>query len=255
MLGAAIARQQTQDALLEAKEAAESANRAKSQFLANMSHELRTPLNHIIGFTEVLVDKHFGDLNQKQEQYLEDVLKSSRHLLSLVNDILDLSKVEAGKLELNPGPVHLVPILQNSLIMVKEKAMKQRIELALNIEEIPEPITADERLVKQILYNLLSNAVKFTPDKGRVLLEACRANDGEAVAISVSDSGIGLKPEDLERIFDPFEQADGSFSRKYQGTGLGLALTRKMVEMHGGKIWAESEGLNQGSRFQFTLPI
>ncbi len=168
ILGAAISRQQTQDALLNAKQLAEAANQAKSQFLANMSHELRTPLNHIIGFSEMIYDKHFGDLNQTQEGYVKNVIESGRHLLSLVNDILDLSKVEAGKLEFEPSPFNLKNVLQNSLVMVKEKAMKHNIQLALDIDGVPDTITADERKLKQVLYNLLSNAVKFTHDGGSV---------------------------------------------------------------------------------------
>jgi PAS domain S-box-containing protein len=263
--------------LVKARDAAEAASRAKSDFLANMSHELRTPLNHIIGFTELVIDKQAGDLNEVQVEYLGDVLGSSRHLLSLINDILDLSKVEAGKLQLEVGEVFLPALLQNSFTMIKEKAMKHRIQLQMEIDGIPGQIQGDERKLKQILYNLLSNAVKFTPDRGIVTLSACRlfsrkhrwiagdgwvapnplapTIDGEWVGISIQDTGIGLKAEDLERIFAPFEQADNSASRQYQGTGLGLALTRKLVELHGGKIWAESQGLGKGSVFRFWLPV
>lgn len=256
------------------KEAAEAANRAKSEFLANMSHELRTPLNHIIGFTELIVDMHFGDLNEIQSEYLTDVLTSSRHLLSLINDILDLSKIEAGKSELEPSDVVLENLLENSLIMIKEKALKHRIKVQLEYENIPELITADERKLKQIIYNLLSNAAKFTPDGGRIHLEAKLLNgemlqdsfysdllnnsdlsDGpDWVKISVSDTGIGMKQEDLDRVFGAFEQVENSMSRKYQGTGLGLSLTKNFVELHGGKIWAESEGEGKGTRFNFVIP-
>jgi PAS domain S-box-containing protein len=272
--------------LMQAKEDAEASNRSKSDFLANMSHELRTPLNHILGFTELVVDKNFGDLNETQEEYLNDVLGSSRHLLSLINDILDLSKVEAGKFVLDPTEVDTESLLANSLIMFKEKTLKHGIQLSLNGGHVPDTIIADERKLKQILYNLLSNAVKFTPDGGEIRLSArlvdCGVRSGlrwgdsenlqivEAAAepghpsgseqkrcvhFSVSDSGIGIKEEDRERIFGAFEQADGSSSRKYQGTGLGLSLTRKFVELHGGKIWVESGGEGKGSTFHFIIPL
>jgi signal transduction histidine kinase len=244
--------------LTRARDNAEAANRAKSEFLANMSHELRTPLNHILGFTELVVDRNFGELNSKQEEFLNDVLQSGHHLLALINEILDLSKVEAGKMELDPSLVFLLPLVENSLIMVKEKALKQRLKLNIEISNPPESFQADERKLKQILYNLLSNAVKFTPEGGtiqiRVSLENGASGGDKGLRFSVIDSGIGLVPGDLERIFQPFEQVDNSASRKFQGTGLGLALTRKMVELHGGKIWAVSEGEGKGSAFHFFLP-
>jgi signal transduction histidine kinase len=238
---------------------ADAANRSKSEFLANMSHELRTPLNHIIGFTELLVDKKFGPLNAQQDEFLGDVLQSSRHLLELINEILDLSKVEAGRMELAPSQVYLRPMLENSLIMVREKAMKHRIRISTEIPDRPETIRADARKLKQIIYNLLANAVKFTPDGGAVTVRVVEENDGSpgnpSLRFSVIDTGIGLAGQDLERIFLPFEQADSSASRKFQGTGLGLALSRKLVELHGGRIWAESEGEGRGSRFHFILPV
>jgi signal transduction histidine kinase len=265
--------------LAVAKEAAESSSRTKSEFLANMSHELRTPLNHIIGFTELVANKQCGGLNPEQEEYLNDVLDSSRHLLSLINDILDLSKVEAGKLELQLSQVPPRILFNNGLAMFKEKALKRRIKLSADINGIPETIPADERKLKQIIYNLLANAVKFTPDGGRVCLGARKLMSsemevgsrerqriytelrtqhselkGEFIEISVQDTGIGIKEKDLERIFTPFEQGDNSASRHYQGTGLGLSLTRRLVELHGGKIWAESEGEGRGSKFVFVIP-
>jgi signal transduction histidine kinase len=256
------------DELKLAKRAAELASIAKSDFLANMSHELRTPLNHIIGFTELVVAKHFGDLTATQEEYLNDVLTSSQHLLSLVNDVLDLSKVEAGKLQLALSPVDLSHLLQNSLFMVKEKALKHGLKLSTQLGDIPEYIHADERKLKQIVYNLLSNSVKFTPDGGRVELSAnvmadvsllpvlpeCGQNE-RWIQISVKDSGIGLKTEDLNRIFNPFEQVESARNRKFQGTGLGLALVSNLVALHGGQVWAQSEGENRGAVVTVAIPV
>jgi len=245
---------------------AEEANRAKSEFLANMSHELRTPLNHIIGFTELIVDNNFGELNPIQSEYLNDVLASSRHLLSLINDILDISKIEAGKLDLDPVHFNIKSLLDNSLTMIKEKAMKHGLEVNLQFGDLPEYITADKRKLKQIMYNLLSNAVKFTPDGGCITISA-QPSESKTNAdspspesthpelkIEVADTGIGLTQADMDHIFRPFEQVEHSRSRKFQGTGLGLSLTKSLVELHGGKIWVESDGQHQGSRFSFTLP-
>jgi signal transduction histidine kinase len=245
-----------------------------------MSHELRTPLNHIMGFTELILDRQCGDLNEVQAEYLNDVMQSSGHLLSLINDILDLSKVEAGKLELQTSEVHLRQLSESGIGMVKEQALKHRIELSTDIESSIETIQADERKLKQILYNLLSNAVKFTPDGGLVAITARYlypregqwfTREGEPmrmlldaadpllkrerlIGISVQDTGIGIHAADLERIFAPFEQGDSSMSRLYQGTGLGLSLTKRLVELHGGRIWAESAGKGKGSSFIFIIP-
>jgi signal transduction histidine kinase len=227
-------------------------NRLKSQFLANMSHELRTPLNSILGFSEVLQDRMFGDLNDKQEEYIKYIRESGQNLLSLITDILDLSKIETGDLEMELGKVRIGDLLKDSLNMVKVKALKHGIELYLNLEDgIPE-IYADERKVKQIVFNLLSNAVKFTPDGGKVGIEAVK--DDEYVRITVWDTGIGIKKKDRGKLFRKFQQLESGAGKRYQGTGLGLALSRKLVEMHRGRIWVESEP-GKGSRFSFTLPI
>jgi len=236
-----------------AKQAADAANKTKSDFLANMSHELRTPLNSIIGFAEVLEDEMHGTLNTTQREYAGFIGGSGRHLLSLINDILDLSKVEAGKLELQLSRFRLDVLLHSSLAMLKEKAMKHTIDLQLAVEpEAAIEIESDERKLKQILYNLLSNAVKFTPDGGKVSVAARRVD--ERMTITVEDSGIGVKPEDLQKLFKPFSQIESPLSKQYEGTGLGLALVHKMVELLGGRIEVESE-FGKGSRFTIVLPV
>jgi len=252
-------RKRAEEAARQSKRSAEIASRSKSEFLANMSHELRTPLNHIIGFTELVLDQHHGELNEIQSDYLNDVHTSSQHLLSLINDILDLSKIESGKLELQLSQTNIRDLLTNSTVMFKEKSMKHGIQLKVRLDDIPNAITADERKLKQVVYNLLSNAVKFTPDGGQVFLEAslCTLNgtDKKGIGMQVTDTGIGLSKENLERIFNPFEQVEQSSSRRYQGTGLGLSLTRQLVELHGGSIWADSPGEGQGSSFHVVIPL
>ena len=230
----------------------EAANRHKSEFLANVSHELRTPLNAIIGFSEVLLEKLFGELNEKQNEYVDDILSSGRHLLSLINDILDLSKIEAGRMELELTKFDLPAAVENALILVRERATRQGVKLERVVDERLGEFVGDERKIKQVLLNLLSNAVKFTPEEGQIRVEA-RLGTG-SVIMSIADSGIGIAPQDQEAIFEEFRQVRTNFARKHEGTGLGLALTRKFVEMHGGKIWVESE-VGKGSRFIFTLPI
>jgi signal transduction histidine kinase len=230
----------------------EAANQHKSEFLANVSHELRTPLNAIIGFSEVLLEKFFGELNEKQNEYVDDILSSGRHLLSLINDILDLSKIEAGRMELEVTTFHLPDAIENALLLIRERASRHGIKLDRVIDERLGDFSGDERKVKQVLVNLLSNAVKFTPEGGRITVEA-RLGDSAAI-VSVVDTGIGIAKEDQEAIFEEFRQASGNYAHKREGTGLGLTLTRRFVEMHGGKIWVESE-VGKGSTFTFTLPI
>ena len=229
----------------------EAANRHKSEFLANMSHELRTPLNAIIGFSEVLGERMFGELNEKQAEYTEDILSSGRHLLSLINEILDLSKVEAGRMELELAAFDLPLAIDNARTFVRERATKHGINLDVTIDERLGDFVGDERKIKQILLNLLSNAVKFTPEGGRVGINARQA-DG-SVEISVTDTGIGISHEDQAKIFEEFRQVGGDYAHKREGTGLGLTLAKKFVELHGGKIWVKSE-VGRGSTFSFTLP-
>jgi len=228
----------------------EVANRHKSEFLANMSHELRTPLNAVIGFSEVLTQGIFGEINAKQREYLEDILSSGKHLLSLINDILDLSKIEAGRMELERTAFSMKAALDSGLTIVRERAARHSIALAASVPADLPLVEADERKVKQILYNLLSNAVKFTPDGGRVDVRV--HVEGADLQVDVQDTGIGIAPDDRARVFEEFRQVGRERSR--EGTGLGLTLTKRFVELHGGRIWFESTP-GKGSTFSFTLPI
>lgn len=253
LLNTDIQRRQFEDQLQEAKSAAERANNAKSEFLSTMSHELRTPLNAVIGFSEVLKAESFGPLNDKQKEYVNDVWESGKYLLSLINDILDLSKVEAGKMELEISEFELKTVLRNCLVMVRERAARNGLQIVMEADESIGVIAADERKIKQILFNLLSNAVKFTDEGGRVGLEAREAADG-GILVSVRDNGIGIEEKDIGKIYQEFFRIDNPHSRKDPGTGLGLPLTKKFVELHGGSISCESWGKNQGTCFSFTLP-
>ena len=228
----------------------ETTSQHKSEFLANMSHELRTPLNAIIGFSQVLRERMFGEVNAKQEDYLDDILSSGNHLLSLINDVLDLSKVEAGQVELEVAPFSLRDALERGVVMVRERATKDGVLVALAADPDVDVVEGDERRIKQVIFNLLSNAVKFTPTGGAVDVSAAQVN-GE-VRVSVADTGPGLAPEDHERIFDEFQQTEAGVELR-EGTGLGLALSKRLVELHGGRIWVDSE-LGKGSTFVFTLP-
>jgi two-component system, NtrC family, sensor kinase len=229
----------------------EVASEHKSEFLANMSHELRTPLNAIIGFSQVLRQRLFGPVNAKQEEYLDDILSSGNHLLSLINDILDLSKVEAGQVELEVSTLSLREALERGVVMVRESATKRGLHLSLEPAPDVDLVQGDERRLRQVIFNLLSNAVKFTPEGGSVVVASARVNGH--VQVSVTDTGPGVAPEDRERIFEEFQQT-GVGAQQREGTGLGLALSKRLVELHGGRIWVESEP-GHGSRFVFTLPI
>jgi signal transduction histidine kinase len=228
----------------------EAASRHKSEFLANMSHELRTPLNAILGFSQVLRERLFGEVNEKQAEYLDDILTSANHLLALINDILDLSKVEAGQVDLEVAPFSLRETLERGVVMVRERATRDGVGVALAADSDLDPVEGDERRIGQVIFNLLSNAVKFTPAGGSVDVRAARVN-GE-VRVTVADDGPGIAREDQERIFEEFQQTEAGVEQG-EGTGLGLALSKRLVELHGGRIWVDTE-LGQGSTFVFTLP-
>jgi signal transduction histidine kinase len=240
----------TSDELQRVYRELEVASQHKSDFLATMSHELRTPLNAIIGFSEVLHEQMFGELNERQLAYVDDVLAAGQHLLSLINDVLDLAKIEAGRMELALSEVAVPEVLRSAVSLHSEGASRGGVELSLTTEPEEITITADERRVRQVVLNLLSNAVKFTPADGRVDISA-HVEDGH-VEVAVADTGPGIAAEELEAIFEEFEQT--SEGRKAEGTGLGLPLSRKLVELHGGRLWAESEP-GHGSTFRFTLPL
>ncbi len=236
------------------KETAEAANKAKSDFLASMSHEFRTPLNAIIGFSELVSTGLGGPLTDQQKKYVTHIFTSGQHLLSLVNDVLDLSKVEAGKMELEMNAFNINKLIEDSIALFKEKAYKQSLQMTFEIAQGLDTGIGDERKIKQVLFNLLGNAVKFTPDGGRIHVEVTVTDDKNVLRYSVSDSGIGISTEDKNKLFKPFQQGDTRLTRKYKGTGLGLSLCKKLVELHGGRIWVESE-IGKGSNFIFVMPM
>jgi PAS domain S-box-containing protein len=265
---------------------AEAASNAKSEFLANMSHEFRLPMNHIIGFTELLLSQKFGELNKVQEEYLKYVLQSGNQLLSMLSDILDLVQVDSGKTNLELSETNLELLLTNCITVFKERAQTKGVELSMDLDSLPDSVCVDKHKLKKILHNLLSNAIKFTSQGGKVSLKSrmkdCVVRSGRrqgdsvgfkivedpnviniesdrnclpCIECKISDTGIGIKPEDKPRIFNMFEQLDGSSEKNYQGVGLGLFLSKKLVEMHGGRIFVESQGENKGSVFGFIIPI
>jgi two-component system cell cycle sensor histidine kinase PleC len=234
---------------------AEGANRAKSEFLANMSHELRTPLNAINGFSEIMVGEMYGPLGARYRDYARDILSSGQHLLALINDILDMSKIEAGKMTLRFEPLSLEEVVEDAVRLVRNRAETAGLLLRVNFDVLPE-VEADYRALKQVLLNLLSNAIKFTPRGGRIVVAAERRDDplGERVRISIQDTGIGISSLDLERLARPFEQIESQHAKTQQGTGLGLALTKALVELHGGLLDLRSAP-GQGTTASFSLPV
>jgi len=244
--------QRSNKLLFEANEELRKTTQAKSEFLAHMSHELRTPLNAIIGFSELILDGVPGEINDEQRQCLNDIYNSGQHLLNLINDVLDLSKVEAGKIELKLESLNLAGVIRRVIQTVKPMLDDNRHELKVSIEEGLPQVRTDRSRLRQIFFNLLSNAVKFTPPGGKLGIAVSR--DGDWCQVSVVDNGIGIREEDQERIFETFSQGETLPGRESEGTGLGLALTKQLVEICGGKIWVESK-YGKGSRFTFTLPL
>lgn len=253
--------QERTERLEEAKAMAEAANRAKSEFLANMSHELRTPLNAIIGFSEALSEGLYGPLNEKQKEYLKDIERSGIRLLNTINDIIDVSRIEAGAVTLENAEFSLKELLFSSEAIFREKAKMHNIEMTYSVEEGLDIIKGDQRKLKQILVNLISNSIKFTPDGGKVNVIAKRAVnkygdkvDADFIEISVEDTGIGIDEKDVPKLFQAFQQLESPYQKRYEGTGLGLFLIKRLIEMMGGKIWVQSEK-GRGSKFTFVIPL
>lgn len=253
--------QERTERLEEAKAMAEAANRAKSEFLANMSHELRTPLNAIIGFSEALSEGLYGPLNEKQKEYLKDIERSGIRLLNTINDIIDVSRIEAGAVTLENAEFSLKELLFSSEAIFGEKAKMHNIEMTYSLEEGLDIIKGDQRKLKQILVNLISNSIKFTPDGGKVNVIAKRAVnkygdkvDADFIEISVEDTGIGIDEKDVPKLFQAFQQLESPYQKRYEGTGLGLFLIKRLIEMMGGKIWVQSEK-GRGSKFTFVIPL
>jgi PAS domain S-box-containing protein len=244
-------RKLAEDMLLNAKLAAEDASRSKGEFLATMSHELRTPLNSIIGFSDMMLSGNVGDLNEKQAKYINHISTGGKHLLELINDILDLSKIEAGKMEIQYESFSVSDVIEEVTMLIAPLALKKNIDLNIQVEPQLGSINADKIKFKQILYNLASNAIKFTPEKGYVGITANLVEN--MLEISVTDNGIGISTKDLCRLFQPFQQLNSYMTREHEGTGLGLILVKKYVEMHGGSVWVESE-VGKGSTFTYSIP-
>jgi len=230
----------------------QKAGKAKDEFLANMSHELRTPMNSIIGFSKVLSKETFGPLNERQKKYAQNILTSGQYLLSLISDVLDLARVESGKMALEPAVFSVKTFLEEAPLLMKSLDLSENIQCSMELAGDLGELRADPRKLKQVLYNLLSNAVKFTPAGGKIGVRARRT--GEGIEVAVWDTGIGIAPENLGRVFEAFTRVENAYTKGTDGTGLGLTISKKIVELHGGKIWIESQGIDKGITVKFTVP-